>query len=177
MMRKSKIWFVIATLIVVVIGIVYVSTQRKPELRSSRGFAWVKHWDELELGTVKKNYQRYTVDEMRILWDVKLHDKFGSYSGKAHAETVYPWDAYLARLLELGHPFIDLSDYESALDTRMSLLIRTRTYWQTMNRDERDAYINTLGLSPDASWEKYEESLIKQIVVYRINWWRSILHN
>ncbi len=185
--KNPIIQFVIVIISVATVCSIYFRTQKAEapsplnvteqehhlELDSVKGFAWYKHWDELNLATVKKYYQRYTIDEMRVLWDVKLHDKFGNYSGKTHAETVYPWDAYLARLLELGHPFFDFSDYESALDTRMGLLIPARTYWQTMNRDERDVYINTFGLSPDTTWKMCEEALIKQIVVYRINWWRS----
>ncbi len=187
MMEKPKIWFVIVILIVAAAGVIYLSIQKagappsanvidkghNPELRSATGFAWFKHWDQLNLAVVKKFYQRYTVDEMQILWDVQLLDKSGNYEGKEYADTVYPWEAYLTRLLELGHPFLDFSDYESALDTRMGILIPTRTYWHTITTIEREAYMNARGLPPDTTWESYQEYLIKQIVVTRINWWRS----
>ncbi len=187
---KSLIFlFVIVIFSVVTVCSIYIRTQKAEvpspssetpmdqehtlDIRGATGFSWFRHWEDLDLATVKRFYQRYTVDEMRMLWDVKLQDKFGNYAGKALADTVYPWDTYLTRLMELGHPFIDFSDYESALDTQMGLLLPARTYWQTMNRDERDVYINTFGLSQDTTWEAYEEYLIKQRVVYRINWWRS----
>lgn len=143
------------------------------ELGNAKGFAWFKHWDELDLAEVKKYYQRYTVTEMRIIWDEKLHAKYGNYEGKEYADVVYPWDTYLARLLELGHPFVDFSDYESALDARMCTLIPARTYWHIINTVERTASLTARGLPPGTTWEIYEESLIKQIVVCRINWWRS----
>ncbi|MYF56394.1 hypothetical protein F4225_11750 [Candidatus Poribacteria bacterium] len=68
---------------------------------------------------------------------------------------------------------MDFSDYESALETRMCILTPARTYWRTLNTLEREAYLNTQGLPPDTSWETYQAYLIKQRVVYRINWWRS----
>ena len=185
--KNSIIRFVIVIISVATVCSIYFRAQKaeappsentidqvhNPDIRGAKGFAWFQHWDELDLATVKKYYQRYTVDDMQILWDVQLHDKFGNYAGKAHAETVYPWDAYLARLLELGHPFISFSDYESALDTRMGILIPARTYWHKMAVSERGGYLKARGLSPDTTWEMYEESLIKQIIVYRINWWLS----
>lgn len=182
-----KIWFVIVILIVAAAGVIYLTTQKaeapssanvidqghKPESRSTKDFAWFKNWEQLDLPIVKKFYQRYTAYEMQVLWDVKLFAKFGNYEGREHAETVYPWDMYIARLLELGHPFLDFSDYESALETRMCILIPTRTYWRTMNRTEREAYLSVRGLPSDTLWETYQEYLIKQIVVYCINRWRS----
>ena len=186
-MEKPKIWFVIGMLIVAATSVIYLIGQKTeapssvnvidpghtPELRSGTGFAWFKHWDQLDLAIVKRFYQRYTLDEMQILWSVKLLTKYGNYAGKAYADTAYPWETYLTRLLELGHPFLDFSDYESALDTRTSILIPTRTYWHAMNKTERIADMSARGLPPDTTWETYQEYLIKQIAVYRINWWRS----
>lgn len=185
--KNPIIRFVIVILSVATVCSIYFRTQKAevsssentiaqvhtPNIRGATGFTWFRHWDDLDLAIAKRFYQRYTVDEMRMLWDVKLQDRFGNYACKALADTVYPWDTYLTRLLELGHPFVDFSDYESALDTQMGLLMPAHTYWHTMNRDEREVYINTFGLSQDTSWETYEEYLIKQRVVYRINWWRS----
>lgn len=177
----------IALLMLAIVGIFYLSAQktdapsltdvsrqvRNSELRNATGFAWFKQWDELDLVVVKRYYQRYTVTEMRTLWDEKLHAKSGNYERKEYADTVYPWGTYLARLLELGCPFVDFSDYENALDARMCALIPTRIYWDAMNTDEKAAYLTARGLPPGTTWEIYEESLIKQIVVCRINWWRS----
>ena len=186
-MKNRMLRVTIALFIVVIVGIIYLSAQKaeappstdvskqghNPELQSVKGFAWFKHWDELDLVVIKKYYQRYTVAEMRIIWDAKLHAKYDNYEGKEHADTVYLWDAYLARLLELGHPFVDFSDYENALDARMCTLIPIRTYWHTMNTSIRDEYLKVRGLPSDTTWEMYEESLIKQVVVCHINWWRS----
>ena len=186
-MEKPKICFGIGMLIVAAIGIIYLSTQliiaptttnvneqsHTPEFRNSNGFKWFKHWDELNLCAVKNFYQRYTLDEMQILWDEKLLYGYGNHPSRADADTLYPWDRYIEQLLEFGYPFLDFSDYESALETRMCVLIPTCTYWQTLNTSERKTYLNTQGLPPDTAWETYQEYLMKQSVVYRINWWRS----
>ena len=186
-MKKPKIWCAIGILIIIVIGVVYLFTQkiagptsanvnaqaRTPELRDINGFMWFKHWDEINLDVVKEFYQRYTLDEMQILWHGKLFNKYGNWERLTDAGTFSPWNVYLERLLELGHPFLDFSDYESALETRMCVLAPTHTYWRTLNITERETYLNARGLSPNTTWETYEVYLIKQSVVYRINWWRS----
>ena len=185
--KNPIIRLVIVLLIGAAAGVIYLRTQKaeepssanvidqghNTESRSAKNFAWFKHWDQLNLPVVKEFYQRYTSTEIQVLWDVKLFAKFGNYEGKEHAETVYPWDVYITRLLELGHPFLDFSDYESALDTRMGILMPTQTYWRTMDTSVREAYLNAHGLPPNTTWETYEAYLIKQIVVSRINWWRS----
>ena len=186
MMEKPKICFGIVMLIVAAIGVIYISTQHTkvppsadvnaqphtPEVRDLKGFKWFKHWDELNLDVIKKFYQRYTRNEMHILWHDKLFSQYGNQQ-QSSADTVYPWDGYIAQLLEFGHPFMDFSDYESALDTLRSVLIPARTYWQTLTTTERETYLSARRLPPNTSWETYQASLIKQCVVYRINWWRS----
>ena len=187
-MEKPKICFGIVMLLVAAIGVIYISTQHTkapssanvnaqphtPEVHDLKGFNWFKRWDELNLDIVKKFYQRYTRNEMHILWHDKLFHKYGNHGEHlTYAEALYPWDGYIAQLLECGHPFIDFSDYESALDTLRSVLIPARTYWQSLNTSERETYLNTRRLPPDTTWETYQASLIKQSVVYRINWWRS----
>ncbi len=186
-MKNRIIRVVIVLFMLVIVGIVYLSAQktdtpsliditeqeRNHELRSVKKFAWFKHWDQLDLAIVKRYYQRYTVAEMRIIWDEKMHAKSGNFEGREHADAVYPWDTYLTRLLELGYPFVDFSDYENALYTRMCILIPTRTYWHTINISAKGEYLKVRGLSADTTWTTYEESLIKKIVVCRINWWRS----
>lgn len=187
MMEKPKIWFVVGMLVVAAIGVLYLNTLQTKlppstnvneqlhysELRDRKGFHWFKHWNELDLGIVKKFYQRYTVNEMQILWNEKLFYKYSNYESIQNADTLYPWDIYLEYLRKLGHPFLDFTDYENALETRMTILIPTRTYWYAMSPTERETYLYVRGLPPDTDWETYQEHLIKQIVVYRINWWCS----
>ena len=186
MMKKPKICFGIVMLLVAAIGVISLNMQHTkapssanvnaqphtPEVRDTKGFKWFKHWDELNLDVIKKFYQRYTRNEMHILWHDKLFSQYGNQQ-QSSADTVYPWDGYIAQLLECGHPFLDFSDYESALDTLRSVLIPARTYWQTLNTSERKTYLNVRRLPPDTTWGTYQASLIKQRVVYRINWWRS----
>ena len=185
-MKKPLIRFFIILLIVAAAGVIYLSTHKgEPpssdtviaegsyELCSEKGFAWFKDWDHLDLAVVRKFYQRHTFAEMQILWDVQVLEKFGNAAGKEHANTFYSWDVYIARLLELGHPFLDFSDYESSLETLICTLFPARTYRATLDRSARETYLNSHGFPSGTTWESYEEFLLKQAVVRRINWWRS----
>ena len=120
-------------------------------------FQWLQHWDQIDLAAIKRDYQPYTVAEMREMWNDKLNAKYGGAErlkqaiGKAG--DVYPQDTYLARMLELGRPFW--------------------VYWKCMSSTERAAYLDQQGLPPNATWAVYEEMLLKNDVVYSVNLWRS----
>ncbi len=86
---------------------------------------------------------------------------------------VYPQNTYLTCLLELGGAFVDFSDYEHALLNQHIWLFSTRVYWDTLSVAERSAYLERRGVPPDATWDMYEEMLLKNDVVYSINLWRS----
>ena len=76
-------------------------------------------------------------------------------------------------MLELGRPFADFSDYENALTEQRIWLFSTRVYWESMNTSERGAYLERQGLPTGGTWAVYEEVLLKNDVVYSINFWRS----
>lgn len=139
---------------------------------------WVKHWDELDIAVVKRNYQPYTVAEMCDMWNDKLIARYGGYErfkqaiGKA--DEVYPQDIYLARLLELGRPFVEFTDYEDALTEQRCWIYSTRIYWESMDAVERTEYLEHHGLPLDTKWDMYEETLLKNSVVYSINFRRAI---
>lgn len=148
---------------------------RRPYI--SEKFQWVQHWDEIDLAAVKRNYQPYTVAEMYDMWNDKLIARYGGYErfkqaiGEAYA--VYPQDTFLASLLKLGRPFIDFSDYENALTEQRCWMYSTRVYWESMNAVERTEYLERHGLPLDTKWDMYEETLLKYIVVYSINFRRA----
>lgn len=145
--------------------------------RTVEKFQWVKHWDQLDLAAIKRDYQPYTLTEMREMWNEKLIAKYGGHErlkqAIGDADHVYPLDKYLARMLELGRPFADFSDYENALTEQRIWLFSTRVYWESMNTSERGAYLERRGLPTHATWAVYEEVLLKNDVVYSINFWRS----
>ena len=106
--------------------------------------------DQLDLAAIKRDYQPYTLTEMREMWNEKLIAKYGGHErlkqAIGDADHVYPLDKYLARMLELGRPFADFSDYENALTEQRIWLFSTRVYWESMNTSERGAYLERRGL-------------------------------
>lgn len=186
-MRRRMI-LVIAGFFIVAIGVSFYlsamplnvtdSSGNTPELHNSEKSQWVKHWDELDLTAIKRVYQPYTVAEMRKMWETKLIAKYGGIErfkqAIGEADSVYPQDTYLARMLELGRPFVNFSDYEKALTDQRIWLFSTRVYWESMNATQRAKYLRQHGLPPDATWDMYEKVLQKDDVVYSINFWRSM---
>ena len=185
-MQKRILLIIIGLLIVAVVmsryfrapsvGLAYRS-RSAPELLTSGKSQWVQHWNELDIAAVRSEYQPYSVMEMREMWDDKLLMKHDGSEGFKHVmeqtNTVYPVDTYLARMLKLGRPFVDFSDYEDALLYHRLWLYSTRLYWYSLSTAEKSASLQQRGLPPDATWAVYEEVLLKTDVVYGINFWRS----
>ncbi|MCE2399966.1 hypothetical protein J4G08_03665 [Candidatus Poribacteria bacterium] len=169
--------FIILIIIMFLVVIVSVSIYTYKFGSSTEKFQWTQHWDELDLTAIKRDYQPYTVAEMHEMWNDKLVVKYGGAErlkqaiGKA--DEVYPQDTYLARMLELGRPFVGFSDYEDALTEQRISLFSARVYWESMSSTERAAYLDQQGLPPNATWAVYEEMLLKNDVVYSINFWCS----
>ena len=138
---------------------------------------WITQWDQLDITSVRRDYQPYTVAEMHKLWQTQLFEKYG-YSEEfvgmmQKIDKVYPQDTYLSKMLELGRPFIDFSDYETALTEQRRWLYSKRLYWDVMNTEQRCDYLLNRGLPCDATWEMLEDSILKTDVVNSINFWRS----
>ena len=185
-MQKRILLIIIGLLIVAVVmsryfrapsvGFAYRS-RSAPELLTSGKSQWVQYWNELDIAAVRSEYQPYSVMEMQEMWGDKLLTKHDSSEGFKHVmeqmDAVYPVGTYLARMLKLGRPFADFSDYENALTEQRIWLFSTRVYWKSMNTSERGAYLERRGLPPHATWAVYEEVLLKNDVVYSINFWRS----
>lgn len=154
----------------------YAMTSHRAALKSDDE-RWITQWDQLHITTVRSDYQPYTVAEMNELWQTQLLDRYG-YSEEfvgmmQKIDQVYPQDAYLSKMLELGRPFIDFSDYETALTEQRRWLYATRLYWDVMNTKQRCDYLLNRGLPCDATWDMLEDSILKNDVVNSLNFWRS----
>lgn len=110
---------------------------------------------------------------MRHMWHTRLIDTyFGNDAYKeviAEVDKLYPHDTYVARLLELGSPFVDFSDYENALIVQRLQLFSTRLYWEILSSSQRRVYLQQRGVPPETTWHAYEEILIKNDIVYSLN--------
>ena len=149
----------------------YQSAQKSEDAR------WITEWDQLDITTVRRDYQPYTVAEKNELWQTQLFEKYG-YSEEfvgmmQKIDNVYPQDTYLSKMLELGRPFIDFSDYETALIEQRRWLYSKRLYWDIMNTEQRCDYLLNHGLACNATWEVLEDSILKNDVVNSLNFWYS----
>ena len=171
-MNKRLLWSVITLLTVAVVASFY---HHKTDVEE---FQWVQYWDEIDLDVIKRDYQPFTVAEMQEMWSDELIIKYGGserfVQSIGKAVDVYPQSTFLARMLELGRPFVDFSDYEDVLTNQRITLYSTRVYWESMSAAERGIYLVQRGLPPDATWEHYEEVLLKDEVVHSINFRLSI---
>ncbi len=183
-MKKHRVLIVIMSLVVIVSVSIYTfksgSNSLDPplsDLHTTKKILWLRHWDEIDLITIKRKYQQYTVEEMCKMWNDKLIAKYGGAEKLrqmfGQVDDVYPQDVYLAHMFELGRPFVDFSDYENALTDQRIGVFSTRMYWNTMNTTERSYYLEQRGLPLDTTWVMYEEILLKKDVVYSINFWYS----
>ncbi len=185
-MKKRIIFIIIALFIVAAAVSLYLpatsvnvpdSSCSTSKLLIAEKFQWIKHWNQLDLTAIKRDYQPYTVAEMREMWEAKLLAKYGGAErlkqAIGQADDVCPQHTYLARMLKLGRPFVDFSDYEDALTDQRIRLFSMRMYWNTMSTTERSTYLERQGLPTDATWDMYEELLLKNDVVDSINFWRS----
>ena len=154
----------------------YAMRSHHVTLKSEEG-RWITQWDQLDITTVRRDYQPYTVAEMNELWQTQLFEKYRyaeAFVGMMQkVDKVYPQNTYLVRMLKLGRPFIDFSDYESALTEQRRWLYAKRLYWDIMNTEQRCDYLFHHGLPCDATWEMLEDSIVKNDVVNSLNFWRS----
>ena len=153
-------------------------SDNNPEISIEKKSPWVQQWEKLDLAAIKKDYQPYTVTKMLEMWDPKLLDSFGPnppadiIASVAEADRVYPRAAYLARMLELGRPFVHLKDYEHAMVLRR-ILLKERKELDNMDASEKIEYFERRGLPPDATWDVYEDYKLKRDVVHNARFHRA----
>ena len=63
--------FIILIIVIFLVVIVSVSIYTYKSGSLTEKFQWVQHWNELDLATIKRVYQPYTVAEMREMWEAK----------------------------------------------------------------------------------------------------------
>lgn len=137
-------------------------------------------WDALDLAAIKRKYQLYTIAEMREMWDGKYRQHCGPFgnfppgeSPVEKADSVYPRDEWLKRLLDLGRPFVTFSDYRNALGSRIGFN-QQREWWAGPEFVySRDVKINALHLPADTTWEEYMDMSLKFGIVGRVNFLRA----
>ena len=176
---KTYRYLIILVLVVAAVAVCFYLVAmpfHRAALKSDDG-QWITEWDQLDITTVRKDFQPYTVAEMNELWKTQLFEQY-RYSEEfvgmmQKIDKVYPQDAYLSKMLELGRPFIDFSDYETALTEQRRWLYAKRLYWGVMNTEQRCDYLLNRGLACDATWEMLEDSILKTDVVNSLNFWRS----
>ncbi len=175
---KPHRYLIVFLLFIVAVAVVYyldVMPFGVPELEKLH---WITDWEALDLPAVKRVYQPYTVAQMHDLWHPQLIAKYGHNAAfvdmMCELDKVYPPNAFLARMLALGSPFIAYLDYEKALTEQRRYLYSTRLYWDILDISERRIYVSHRGLPPDASWEVLEADILKSYVINSLNYWRSV---
>ena len=150
-------------------------TEKAAELAPKTPLAKQEPWNRIDLAAVRRDYQKYTVPEMRGMWDSKFKSMYGPFGNSppkpilAEADRVYPRDEWLARMLDYGLPFVNQWDYKFALGPLRHKLVRLRTEWDS----DPVKFLQDIDFPLDMSWEEYEEIVIKGAVVYKNNYWRA----
>lgn len=138
---------------------------------------WIRHWDEIDLPAIRRDYQPWTATQMHTMWEKKLIEKYGGSERFKqmyhHMDKCYPPRKYITRMLELGRPFVEFADYENALLEQRRWLFSTRSYFESLTPARKRAYLQQYGYPKNTSWHTYEEVLLKNDVVNSINFWWS----
>ena len=175
---KTYRYLIILLLFIVAVAVVYYLDAMPFGVPEPEKFHWITDWEALDLPAVKRDYQPYTVAQMNNLWHPQLIAKYGHNASfvdmMCDLDKVYPPDAFLARMLALGSPFIAYFDYEKALTEQRRYLYSVRLYWDILDISERRIYVSHRGLPPDAAWATLEEDILKSEIINSLNYWRSV---
>ena len=138
-------------------------------------------WERLDLNTIKKKYQPYTLAEMKEMWHHSFLDMFGpNLKDVEAAEEFYSLDEWLKDLMALGHPFMHSGHYNLALGRRNGLAGPSREFWDTgepryyptgelMGGFSKAGLLKKLQLPSDTTYEEYVQMSNKFSVVRLIN--------
>ena len=129
-----------------------------------------KAWEKLDLVTIKRDRQPYSIKEMNDMWWSELYGKQNKW-----IEDIYPRDEWLQRYMDLGYPFLDISNYKTALYQRKELERRREEFHNSEPIDPEDPdythkirALRWIGIPTEThiSWEEYEKNFMKRKVVY-----------
>ncbi|MYB64126.1 hypothetical protein F4X73_05505 [Candidatus Poribacteria bacterium] len=129
-------------------------------------------WENLDLTTIRRKYQPYTVSEIMDKWEEKyINFEYPPYDNiaqhrLAQLEKYWPKEKWLQHLMDLGHPLHDVSSYKLASDLQgQSLFIYKRDYDNPTTRSDT---LDAFNLPIDATWQEVEDLNIKFNIVARI---------
>ncbi len=175
---KPHRYLIILLLFIIAVAVVYYLDAMPFGVPEPEDHHWITDWENLDIPTVKRTYQPYTVAQMNDLWHPQLLAKYGHSESfvdiMRDLDRVYPPDIFLSRMLALGSPFIAYSDYEKALTEQRRYLYSVRLYWDILDISARRIYVSHRGLPPDASWETLESDILKSEVINGLNYWHSV---
>ena len=121
-------------------------------------------WERIDIDTVKKKYQPYSVDDMQDMWSLKYNTEIPSDRRKK-LDRIYPPETWIKRNLSLGQPFLNYADYRMVLQRRVYVINR-RDLWRVVDLEDRDAMRNSLQLPPEVdTWKEYEDAYLKSWIV------------
>ena len=121
-------------------------------------------WERIDLETVRKKYQPYSIAEMHKIWAQDYSNQISS-DKKAKLDKVYPPTAWLKRNLALGQPIVNYSDYQVVLQRRMYMVNR-KDLWRAVGPEDRAKMRKNLQLPPEVdTWKEYEEAFLKFWIV------------
>ena len=121
-------------------------------------------WERIDIETVKKKYQPYSVAEMQDMWSLKYNTEIPSERRKK-LDRIYPPETWIKRNLSLGQPFLNYADYRTVLQRRIYMINR-RDLWRIVDSEDRNAMRNSLQLPPEIdTWKEYEDAYLKSWIV------------
>ena len=121
-------------------------------------------WERIDIETVKKKYQPYSVAEMQDMWSLKYNTEIPPVRRKK-LDRLYPPETWIKRNLSLGQPFLNYPDYRTVLQRRIYMINR-RDLWRIVDSEDRNAMRNSLQLPPEIdTWKEYEDAYLKSWIV------------
>ena len=121
-------------------------------------------WERIDIDTVKKKYQPYSVVEMQDMWSATYNTEIPSDRRKK-LDRIYPPDTWIKRNLSLGQPFLNYADYRTVLQRRIYMINR-RDLWRVVDLEDRTAMRNSLQLPSEIdTWKEYEDAYLKRWIV------------
>ena len=137
-------------------------------------------WEHLDLAAIKRDYQKYTIAEMRKMWDADFRQHCGPFGnfppGESSVELAdkhYSRNEWLEHLLALGYPFVTFSHYRNALESRSGFLRQLQNWDAGPGEINNTRRLKIYHLPPETPWEDYMNFCLKFTIVSRIKYLRA----
>ena len=123
-----------------------------------------RNWERIDLETIQKKYQPYTIDQMSKLWTQDYSNQIHK-DKKSKLDKAYPPNKWLKRNLDLGQPIRNYTDYRIVLQRRMYMVNR-KVLWNAAGRDGKQLLRHSLQLPDEIdTWKEYEDAFLKFWIV------------